>query len=205
MKYLFIAAIFLAIQTSQAQSVFHAPKAEAIRLNDSAINKNIRSGSNPDSLPAIIALLERSIKADSFYYSAWTNLLGFQCQAGHYTTALNTAKSIARIFPEKADMLFFYGALQYKTGHKKDAATTFNKLLKLYNSTDTRKVNRNDMQTAAINKGIVLILLDKKEEGKKLLQKLADQENDKAVKHYIATYASMTKEQILNEMIPGKR
>ena len=205
MKYLFIAAIFLAIQTSQAQSVFHAPKAEAIRLNDSAINKNIRSGSNPDSLPAIIALLERSIKADSYYYSAWTNLMGFQCQAGHFTTALTTAKRIVRIFPNKADVLFFYGALQYKTGHKKDATATFNKLLKLYGSTDTLKTNHNDMQTADFNKGIVLILLDKKDEGKKLLQKLADQENDKAVKHYIATYASMSKEQILSEMIPGKK
>ena len=60
------------------------------------------------------------------------------------------------------------------------------------------------MQTAAINKGIVLILLDKKAEGTKLLQDLASKEKDKAVQHYITNYASMTKEQILDDMIPGK-
>jgi len=203
MKHLFIATLLLIGHSAYAQSTFHTPKPEAIKLNDSAINKNLRSNSAPDSLPSVIRILERATRVDSTYYSAWSNLLGFQCQAGHFTAALATAKNIVRIFPNKADVLFFYGALQYKTGHKKEATTTFNNLLKLYNNY-TQPTNHSDMQTAAINKGVVLILLDRKAEGTKLLKDLASKEKDKAVQHYITNYASMTKEQILDDMIPGK-
>ena len=180
----------------------HIPMPYAKRLNDRAVTTYTKFNTNADSVMAAIALLGKAVAADSLYYNAWTNKLGYECQLKHFDEAIKTAQNITRIFPDMHDLLFFMGILQFKTHHDKQAVATFEQLVAIYNR-PAKKMNNQDLKTDVINKAIALKLIGKTEEGNSILVKLANDERDPAIKKYIASYINYSKEQIIELMVPG--
>lgn len=182
----------------------HVPALKAQQLNDEAVTKYIKYGTNTDSIKAALRLLGQAVVADSGYYNAWTNKLDFECQAGLYESALKTTNSMVRLFPAEVNVLFLNGVLQFKTGHSKDGIAVFNKLLKLYDAMPAGRENADNLKTIQINKGIALILVGRKKEGEDILTQLGSKEKDPAVKHYLMAYIGKPKAAIVTELIPGK-
>lgn len=187
----------------EAQSP-HVPNPKAKLINDKAINTYTGYSTNHDSIVSVIRQLDKALKIDSNYYNAWTNKLGFQCQIGQYENALETAKRMEHIFPNETDIIFFGGILQYKVGYTSDAEATFNKLLKIYDSVHDKNNNSDHLKTTLLNKGLALIIVNRDNEGRKILAKLRDDESDPAVKQYINAYVTKSREEIIDDMIPGK-
>ena len=182
----------------------YKPALKAQQLNDEAVTKYIKYGSSPDSIKAALRLLQQAVTADSSYYSAWTNKLDFECQAGLYESALKTTDRMVHLFPAEVNVLFLNGVLQFKTGHNKAAVAVFNKLLKIYDAMPADKESADNLKTIQINKGIALIMVDRKKEGEDILTKLGSKEKDPAVKHYLMAYVGKPKADIVTALIPGK-
>jgi len=196
-RLIFFFAMMAYVQSKAQYS--HMPNPVAKQLNDKAVGKYIKYNAFPDSVVAAIALLDKAISADSFYYNAWTNKLGYECQLKRYDEAIQTAGNIFRIFPKMNDILFFRGILQFKTRHDNDAIATFEQLIKIYDN----KKNSEDLKTDVINKAIAMKLIGKTEEGNQILKKLAEAEHDPAIKSYIESYITDSKEKIIEQMVPG--
>lgn len=180
----------------------HIPDPKAKALNDKAVGKYLKYNSNPDSVLAAVRLLDKAVEIDSFYYNAWTNKLGYECQLRRFEEAMNTTGNITRIFPKSNDILFFRGILQFKFRHDREAIATFEKLVKIYDKEPNKNYSNDDLKTDLINKAIALKLIGKTDEGNEILRKLADKEHDPAVKKYIMSYISDSKETIINNMVP---
>lgn len=181
----------------------HTPLPNAKKLVDTAAAMYARSAGNPANIKKVITVLDAAIKADNNYYDAWINKMTLQCQLGKYTDALGTLHKMEKVFPGSDDVLFIIGILQYKTNQKPAAAATFSKLLAHYNATIEKKTNEAVKKQAIINKGIVLILLDKASEGKAILNTLYLQEKDPYTKSYMAFYINSSKEAIIEDRVPG--
>jgi len=200
-RFIFLFAMMAFVQ-SWAQ-YDHTPNAVAKQLNDQAVGIYIKHNSSPDSVAVAIRLLDRAVSADSLYYSAWTNKLGYECQIKKYDAAVKTTDNIIRIFPKMNDILFFRGILQFKIRHDKEAKATFEALIKTYDSAPVIKKNNEDLKTDVINKAIALKLIGKTEEGNTILRKLAVGEHDPAIKKYVESYITYSKENIIEQMVPG--
>ncbi len=187
-----------------AQTKKHVTNPKAKQLNDQALKLYTTAGDKPDSLARINRMFDEAIKIDSYYYEGWSNKLSFQCHFDHFAEGLKTVKKMMRLFPKADEVDMFYGVLEYKTGHKAEAAAVFNKLLKKYNSLLENNKDNKNTKGLLFNKGVMLVLADKDAQGKALLRKIYEEEKDPMVKSNIAFYANSTKEQIIDDKIPGK-
>lgn len=202
MRYLLLFIVFCISTECFAQT--HQPLPAAKKKLDEAAALYIRSNGHPDSIKKIMPLVDAAIKADNKYYDAWMNKVILQCQPGDYTSALATLKKMEAIFPTIDEVWFITGILQYKSGQPAVAKTTFNKLMLRYDKTIAKDKNGTAGKQAQINKGISLILLDRDREGKAILNKLYREEKDPVTKSYMAFYINSSKEEIINDRVPGQ-
>jgi hypothetical protein len=205
MKYLIICLISISGFTHCiAQTKKHITDPKAKQLNDNALTIFMRSPDNPDTILVVNHMLDAALKIDSNYYEGWVNKLSLQCHFDHFEDGLKTAKKMMRIFPSNDETKMFCGILQYKTGHKEDALAIFTKLLKQYNAALEKNKKNPENRGLLFNKGIILVLVDKTYEGKILLKSIYDSEKDPMIKSNIAFYVNSTKDQIIDDKIPGK-
>jgi tetratricopeptide (TPR) repeat protein len=190
--------------SSHAQTKKHITNPKAKLLNDQAIRLFTSGGQSPDTVAKVNRLLDEAVKLDSNYYEGWINKLSFQCHYDHYTEGLKTLKRMSRIFPGIDEVTMFYGVLQYKTGNKTEALAAFGKLLKKYNGLLEKNKNNANTKGLLFNKGVILIMTDKTAEGQALLRKLYEEEKDPMTKSNIAFYVNSTRDQIIEDKIPGK-
>jgi tetratricopeptide (TPR) repeat protein len=205
MKYIlaFCFSMLVAIPC-HAQSGTHKPSQKAKQLMDNATAKYMRSHGDPDSLADVARMVDAAIKADSLYLEAWSNKVALLCQSARHEQAIKELKKMQRLFPRDFEPMFNCGILEYKTNRTNDAIATFNKLLKQLNTDLEKYKNKPEYKAILINKGIVLILLDQAGEGKRLLNKLYNEEPDMYTKSYIAFYINSTKQAIIDDRIPGQ-
>lgn len=205
MKQLFIILIcFFITNYSSAQHAKHTPKPKAKALNDSAASKYRRALGDTAKMKEVISLLDAAIRADNNYYEAWNNKLSMQGQMEQFEDAYKTAKAMEHVFPKEEEVQFHLAILAYVTKRNKEAMATWNKLLDHYNALLEKNKNNANTKGLLYNKGIVLILLDKQNEGKAILNKLYKEEKDPYVQSSIAFYINSSREQIINDKIPGK-
>lgn len=171
---------------------------------DTASARYIRSGAEPKKLQEVLTFIIGIIKKDSLYYDAWVNKLHVECQLNRFDVGLQTARTICRLFPNEPDALMVGGVMEYHTGHKKEAGYNFNKLLSLDNTILKGHEKDPNYKGVWINKGIVLILLDRSAEGKAILQKVYDAEKDPYVQSYLGFYIQKSKDEIIADKVPGR-
>jgi len=187
------------------QAAAYKPTPKAKRLEDSAINIYTKSHGAPENNEKVRKLLDAALQQDPKYYEGWANKLSFQCRLDQFDNGLITAKKMTLLFPEQADAFFNYGVLQYITGHEKDANISFGQVLTIYNNIlEKNKNNPSAYKSILTQKGIILLLLDRTNEGKRILGKLYREEKDEYVKSYIAYYFNSTKDDIIKDRVPGK-
>ncbi len=203
MRYILLILISIAT-TARGQQVLHRPNDRAIQINQEAITKYLADTNKPDNVAAAMRLLDKAIKTDSYYYNAWNNKLSLQCRQKKYNDALKTAARMQRIFSAETDVHFSYGVLQMKTGHSKEAVTTFYHLVNLYDRMNAQSNVSDNLKTMLVNKALALKLLDKPGEAAAILAKLRDEENDPAVKQYLGAHMARTKEELIDYMMPGR-
>jgi tetratricopeptide (TPR) repeat protein len=205
MKYIFIIILsFFTFTQGYAQPhVDHALPA-ARRLNDSAMRVFTRANGNKQYNPQIARLFEAAIKLDSTYYQVLVNKMSFESHFDQFEKALKTALRMKRIFPKEPDVYYYCGLLQLKTKRKAEGMASFNKLLAIYNA-DLKDYKKQQYYKAImINKGIVLIMLDRLAEGKNILLQVHNSEQDDVLKSYLAFYINSSKEEIIEDKLPGK-
>jgi tetratricopeptide (TPR) repeat protein len=172
MKLLCITLLAIACSlTGIAQTIKHKPYPKSKRIHDEAISLYLNYPTNKDSIKSVIAQLDKAIKLDSDYFSAWSNKLNFECQLKKYKNAVVTAQYMTKIFPWENDVLLSLGVLQYKTKQKEAAKATFTKLLQTYNALPEGGQISNNVKADQLNKGIVLMLTGMDKEGKAYLEK----------------------------------
>lgn len=187
-----------------AQAKPYKPNPKAKKLEDSAIHVFTTSDGSKGSYTRVNNLLDAALKADPKWYEGWSNLLAFLGRTDQFEKCLVTAKKMVQLFPKEPDALFNCGIMQYKTGHPADAMICFAKLLKFYNdllAKDPKNPHYNDLLT---QKGIVLILMDRDKEGKTILRRLYTDETDPYKKSFIAFYVNKSKNEIIEDKVPGK-
>ncbi len=204
MKYLFILLLTIAhTYYCGAQGRKHKVAPALKTIMDTAAAMYVRSDNEPARLKEILGIMNGVIRKDSLYWDAWINKLTLECRLDKFDIALKTVRTMNRLFPDEVDALMFGGVLEHHAGNKVQARYHFNKLLSLDNT--LLKGHEKDPQYKAvwINKGIVLILLDRAPEGKAILQKIYDAETDPYVQSYIGFYIMKSKEEIILDKIPG--
>jgi len=205
MKQLFLLLyLFIATHYTAAGEVKHKPNPKAKALNDSAAKKYQETTGDIAKLQKIFPLLDAAIKIDSYYYEAWNNRLALQGQLDQFENEFQALKTMSRLFPFEEDVQFSLGILEYKTGRNKEALATFNKLLDHYNKLLERNKNNTNTRGLLYYKGIVLILIDKVGEGKAIMTKLFNEEQDPWKKSGIGFYINSSRQEIINDRIPGK-
>jgi tetratricopeptide (TPR) repeat protein len=205
MKYaLTLLSCLLTVNYCLAQHATHTPSPKAKALNDSAASRYAKCNGDPDKIKDVIPMLDAAIKVDSYYFEAWNNKVALQGQLDQYENAYKTLRTMEHLFPKKEEVQFELAILEYVTKRTKEANATWGKLLDHYNALLVKNPNNGNTKGLLYNKGITLILLDKANEGKAILNKLYNDEKDYYVKSSIAFYINSTKEQIIADKIPGK-
>ncbi|MCD6011443.1 MAG: hypothetical protein K0Q79_1305 [Flavipsychrobacter sp.] len=171
---------------------------------DTATARYIRSGGEPKKLQEVLSAINGIIKKDSLYFEAWVNKLHVECQLNRFDVGLKTVRAMNRLFPNEADAMLLGGVMEYHTGHKKEASYCFNRLLSLDNTILKGHEKDPNYKGVWINKGMVLILLDRAAEGKAILQKIYDAEKDPYTQSYIGFYIMKSKDEIIADKLPGQ-
>jgi tetratricopeptide (TPR) repeat protein len=199
---LYLACILWAA-ISQAQPKPYKPNPKAKKLEDSAIHLFQSYDGQPKSTQRIESLLQGALKTDPKWYEGWANLLSFQGRTEQLDKCYATAQKMAQQFPQEPDALLNLGVMQHKMGHKPEAIKTFEKLVKILSgelAKNSKDPHYNDLLT---QKGIALILANKVEAGKALLNQLYQSEQDSYKKSYIAFYVNKSREEIIEDRVPG--
>ncbi len=204
MKHSLLLVCILSSTFSFGQSGKHRPDPVAKIYLDSATAKYNRSGGELVLLKEVGDLVDKALKKDTLFMDAWVNKITLQNQLGQSDAALKTTRKMVRVFPKEADALYVSGIMEYHTGHRKEALVSLNKLLKIDNAILGKNENDPKLKGVLINKGIVLMLLDRQGEGRILLERIFDAEQDPYVKSYIGFYLNSTKEQIIEDRVPGR-
>jgi tetratricopeptide (TPR) repeat protein len=204
MKYfIFIALILSQSYLAQAQGKPVSPKAK--EYFQEALTKYGKYVGKKDSMAIVFDLLNKAIKEDSRYYEALAEIVAFHCQLDEYNPALQTIQKMVSYYPKDIFVTLLCGAIQYKTGHKKEAYTSFNKVIALNKTMPSRQRNTDMARSQQTDEGVAMILIDKPAEGKAILKNLYKTEKYEQLKSRLAHYInSDSKDELIDEIIPGK-
>jgi tetratricopeptide (TPR) repeat protein len=145
-----------------------------------------------------VGLLNKATQIDSNYFIAYFNKCGFQCHLKRYSDALITGKEMVRIAPNDATVKFFVGQIYYKTGDTIQARAYYQNYLDYCNKKlDTMSVKNRHYKDLELQKGLVLIWLDRQQDGVKVFKKLW-QDADDWEKDTYSLYMSVTKADLID-------
>ena len=205
MKYisLFICCLSIAMIT-QAQSSVYKVNPKAKKLDDSAVVVFKKCTDYTKCYDRVYDLLQTAVKIDPKWKQGWQNLVDFLGLTNQLEKCLVAAQKMHQLFPADISAYFNLGILQYKTGHKQDAQAAFNKVLDYYTNELYKNFKSPNYNDILVEKAIMLILCDKTEEGKAFLRQIYNGESDPYKKSYIAFYINKSKDEIIDDKIPGK-
>ncbi len=188
--------IFLFILTINSCKPEHINTPQAKLLNDSAV----KLWAHHREIHKAMQLVNLAVLTDSNYLPALKNKMGLLCELQQLRQALLTAKKIERINPYP-ELYGGEGILYYKLGHSDSAMMYFNKSLQLYNTIlDTMNVENRFYNANVINMGAMLILLDRNEEGIRVLKEIYEKEENVQMKEIISTAMKMNKKDFIDKM-----
>jgi hypothetical protein len=114
-----------------------------------------------------------------------------------------TSKKMVQLFPNEPDALFSYAVLQQISGHPAEAKAMFYKVMKMYEGLMAKNPTSKDYGALLTQKAILLILMDKELEGKSIIRTQYEKETDPYKKSFLGFYVNKSKEDILEDKIPG--
>jgi tetratricopeptide (TPR) repeat protein len=193
---------FCAVQL-HAQDAKYKPNPKAKRLDDSAIKVFALANEAPAVYDRVGKLLETAVKIDPKYYEGWSNLLNFQGRTNQALKCLATASKMIKLFPNSTDALFNYSVMQCIMGRDSVGRKGFAKIVRMYESEMAKNPLSKNYNELLTQKGIALILQGKDTEGKSILHTVHSNETDPYKKSFIAYYINKTREEILDDKIPG--
>jgi len=186
-----------------AQPKPYKPNPKAKKLEDSAVHIFSAYDGKPQTNTRIEGLLQAALKADPKWYEAWANLLSFQGRTEQYDKCFATTKKMVQLFPKEPDAILNLGIMQYKLGHKPEALKSFEQLVKMYGDELAKNAKGQHYNDLLTQKAIALILANKSEGGKAILNQLYKTETDQYKKSYLAFYINKSREEIIEDRVPG--
>lgn len=147
-----------------------------------------------------IQLLDKAILIDSSYYPALANKMTLQLEAQQFKEALGTIKQIERlkVYPE---LYMGEGLIYYKLGNNDSSNVYLMKALQLYDTQlDTMSKEHKSYRSYLINKGVLLIILNRNNEGLKILKKMFVTEKNEWIKNSLSHLMKTNKEKLINEL-----
>jgi tetratricopeptide (TPR) repeat protein len=169
--YVFYFLILLIPASCKTQKTYlkqYDPK--AIKLNNSAmkIAYNI-STCNPDSINKSIDLLEKAIKIDSSYYTAYVNESGMFCRLKKYSSAINVLTRGEANCPGEIMIVTMKGFLYEKTNNVDSAGKMYIKAIASYDSLLNKDPSNISLK---LNRLFLLLFTDNAKEAKIEFEKI---------------------------------
>ncbi|MEO6630199.1 MAG: hypothetical protein ABIN13_00715, partial [Mucilaginibacter sp.] len=164
----------------------HKINPEARKLNDSAINIVFRGiPTDSGAYKNAIGVLNRAIKIDSDYYTAYKNRFSYQSALKEYNGALESAKQMLKLHPNDPSVLTLTGEAYEWTGNKTSATLCYNNALPNYDRIlDTMSVQNRSYSGLTTGKAMVLILLNKKEQSDSYIKEVLKKDTDPINKQF---------------------
>jgi len=158
------------------------PKPFAARLLDSAMRINLvdhrklTEAENNQLLDHGVEILNKAIKADSTYVDAYELKFGWEKELKRYDGLIATGKKILKLAGyDNAQTTFCIGEAYELTGRVDSAKVYYQKALSLYDREITEMgKNGIDISYEMSKKALVLILLNREQEGRAILKKLSE-------------------------------
>ncbi|WP_073402499.1 tetratricopeptide repeat protein [Mucilaginibacter sp. OK098] len=151
----------------------------SIKLNDSAMQLVMHFGTDDKSVVNGINLLDKAIRIDSNYVTAYWNKFSFQNQLKQYNEALETVKHLLKLRPNDALIIALTGLAYEKTGDTISAAKCYKNALSNYDKIlDTMNLKNKSYCGLATGKAMILKLLNKNEQSDAYLKGLLQTETD---------------------------
>jgi tetratricopeptide (TPR) repeat protein len=179
MKGLAIVAIIICLFSCKRIHPLYNP--EAIKLNDSAVmmqqtmaGDQLKAHIGKDSFAKIqLSLLNRATKIDSNYFLGYWTKFGIQYASKQYANALVTGKEMVRLRPKDAIVKYLVGKIYDKTGDTIHARLYYEDYLNYCNRIlDTMSKSNKQLKSIELQKALVLILLNRPQQGHEILNKL---------------------------------
>ena len=137
-------------------------KAEAVKLNNLAMDIYSRNLENKDSIRTSINLLSRAIKINSTYYLAYSNKADLLCDLGNYSQADSLLDTILTINPHLVTVKTLKAFILEKSGHLPEATILYNKVLTDY----TQKLKTDSTNVSLmLNRAFIYFFTDGYEKG----------------------------------------
>lgn len=203
-RYLFTIFVLLALTACGQRSgemKKYVINQKARQLNDSACALTMNF---IDSLRYVkaISLLNQATAIDSNYFNAYWNKFVFQNEIKQYGNSIETGKQLIKLKPNSPDTYGLLGTTYYLIGDSTSAKKYYNEALVLYDKVlDTMDVKNKSYGVETMLKGNTLIMLDRYEEGNKILKRLYDREKDEILKSSIKMSMNKTRREIIENII----
>jgi tetratricopeptide (TPR) repeat protein len=171
-----------------------------IKLQNESVNIKPPVIDEDDKYKKAIELLNKATQIDSNYFIAYWNKSAFENHLKRYKDALATGKQMIRLKPNDTTIRYLVGKTYYKTGDTIQAKVYYQDYLTYCNKTlDTMSIKNRHYKDVALEKGIVLLLLDQQQKGHEIFKKLY-QNADNEDKDMYSLYMRVTKA----DLIEGK-
>ena len=173
--------------------------AEAIKLNNAAIDSLGRAKNVNKGLVTAIRLLDQAIEIDDHNLVAYYNKFTFQKQLKHYTEAITTGKQMVALAPRNAEMKVELGEVYAKTGDTVKAMQYFKSGMAIYNKVlDTMRTTNDWYKTLKMESAVDLIILGEQKKGQAILNELVANEKNRNMKQLYQQITTLTRDDLLN-------
>lgn len=199
MKY---ASILIAVVTTfSCNSKSNVNKrSPAILLNDSAVSVFVKHN---DARKALL-IIDNAISLDSNNMVLWQNKVTFQLSLQRYKDALLTVREIEAI-KRSSTIITMEGLLYYKLGKIDSSMICFSQAYQIDSiALDTMKPDNKLYKGCLSDKGFLLILLDRREEGLAILKDFCDKDTVDWQKTALKHLMTLDKKSYVEEMWPDQ-
>lgn len=157
------------------------PKPFAARLLDSAMrtsmvdHRKLTDAENKQLVSRCIEILNKAIKADSSYLDAYELKFGWETELKHYDSVIVAGRKILKLGAyDQAQTIYRVGECYELTGKIDSAKSYYQKALSLYDQQISEMDKNNAAAYEMSKKALVLILLNREQEGRAIFKKLSE-------------------------------
>jgi len=187
-----------------------SPKPFAARLLDSAMNVGIygeRRMTNDERKQLAgmrIDIINKAIKIDSSYRDAYELKFGWEIELKRYDSIIVTGKKMLNLGSyDSAKVMYRIGECYELTGKIDSARSWYQTALSLYDQ-QISKMDKNDREFGYTMsyKALVLILLNREQEGRAIFKKLSEAPTNKFEKEKYHNYLMTSRDKFLQRLDP---
>ena len=188
-----------------------SPKPFAERLLDSALNlgmegdRRITDDEHKQLAGQKINIINKAIKVDSSYRDAYELKFGWEIELKRYDSIIVTGKQILNMGSyDSAKIMYRIGECYELTGKIDSVKSWYQSALSLYDQ-QISKMDKNDRELGytMARKALVLILLNREQEGRSIFKKLSDAATtDKFEKLMYDNYLMTSRDKFLQKLDP---